>query len=331
MRQLVRVELTRLRWRRSIVVLLVACLLVPAIIFVSHAWSTRPLSAADVAAAERQAEIDASQPYVQEEISACEDDPEMYVGPDGSAADCVEMITPSPENYLWRQQLDVPQTLDDQGVAVVALLAVFMLLVGTTFVGHDWNTGSISNQLLFDPRRLRVWIAKAVAVVVTGAVAGAAVLALYWGAVAVLAAQRDIGVPPGTWADVRDTSLRGIVLVALAGLLGYALTMLFRSTVATLAVGLGIATAGSLGLLAVLGDSAIRWLLPTNALAVLRDGYEYYVWDMTCGTGRDVTGMGGSEPCVQTLGLGAGATYLGVLLVVVVAASVWSFRSRDLP
>ena len=28
-----------------------------------------------------------------------------------------------------------------------------MLLVGTTFAGHDWNTGSMSNQLLFEPRR----------------------------------------------------------------------------------------------------------------------------------------------------------------------------------
>ena len=39
-----------------------------------------------------------------------------------------------------------------------------MLLLGTTFAGHDWNTGSMSNQLLFEPRRERVWLAKALAV-----------------------------------------------------------------------------------------------------------------------------------------------------------------------
>ena len=40
-------------------------------------------------------------------------------------------------------------------------VTLLMLLAGTTFAGHDWNTGSMSNQLLFEPRRARVWVAKA--------------------------------------------------------------------------------------------------------------------------------------------------------------------------
>ena len=39
MRELLHVELTRLRWRRAVVVLLLACLLVPAAIWVGTAWS----------------------------------------------------------------------------------------------------------------------------------------------------------------------------------------------------------------------------------------------------------------------------------------------------
>ena len=44
---------------------------------------------------------------------------------------------------------------------LVILLAILMMLAGTTFAGHDWASGSVSNQLLFEPRRPRVWAAKA--------------------------------------------------------------------------------------------------------------------------------------------------------------------------
>lgn len=326
MKDLLRVELTRLRWRRAVVVLLAACLLVPAAIWVGTAWATRPFSDEDVAAAERMAARDADQPWVRRDIRACEKSPERYMPP-GDDADCAEVLTPKAENYLYRQTLDVPTVLRDQGVAVVAILSVLVLILGTTFVGHDWNTGSISNQLLFEPRRRRVWLSKALAVTVTGLVVGAVALLAFWGATAALAAQRDIAVTAAQWADVRATTARGIVLVGLAAVLGYALTMLFRSTVATLGVGLAVAAGGSLGVLALVGEGGIRWLLPTNALAVLVDGYDYYVWNPTCDSGHEA----GAASCMQTVTLVDGSLYLGVVLAVVVAASLWSFQRRDLP
>ncbi len=326
MRALIGVELTRLRWRRAILVLLVACLLVPVAIWAGAAWSTRPFSDGDIAEAERLAQYEADQPYIQDEIDRCEKSPEDYAPP-GTDVDCVEMITPSADNYLYRATLDVSQVLDNEGTAVVTLLAVLMLILGTTFVGHDWNTGSISNQLLFEPRRPRVWVAKSVAVLLVGAVVTALALLLFWVAIAGLVAQRDVPVAPGQWADVRNTSARAVLLVALSGLLGYSLTMLMRSTVATLGVGLGIAAAGSLGLVAVFGEGALRWLLPTNALAVLNNGYDYYTYSPAC----NVMVEGQVNPCLQTISLGAGSAYIAVVLVLVVAASLASFRSRDLP
>ena len=326
MKDLLLVELTRLRWRRAVVVLLVACLLVPIAIWLGAAWNTRPFSDADVAEAERLAQVEADQPYIREEIERCEADPGMY----GSALvgdDCREMITPTAENYLYRQTLDVGSVLDNEATAVVSLLAVVLLVLGTTFVGHDWNTGSISNQLLFEPRRQRVWAAKGLAVLLVGLVAGAVALLVFWSAVGVLVAQRDIAVDPGQWADVRNTSARGVLLIALSGFLGYALTMLLRSTVATLGIGLGVAAAGSIAVLATFGEGAQRWLLPTNAYAVLENGYEYYAWSPAC----EVMVRGDANPCAETISLGAGATYLAVVLAVVVAASVMSFRRRDLP
>ena len=134
------------------------------------------------------------------------------------------------------------------------------MLIGTTYAGHDWNTGSMSNQLLFVPRRLRLWMAKGAAVLLIGLVVGAVVLALFWSGAALLASSRDIAAPPGTWNDIWATQVRGVLAIGVGGLLGYALTMLFRSTVATLSLMFGVAIAGSLIVVAIIGDNAARGL-----------------------------------------------------------------------
>ena len=47
--RLVRVELTRLRWRRAVLLLLVLAVAIPAFIGVAQAWSTRPVSEGEIA------------------------------------------------------------------------------------------------------------------------------------------------------------------------------------------------------------------------------------------------------------------------------------------
>ena len=70
-----------------------------------------------------------------------------------------------------------------------------MLLAGTTFAGHDWNTGSMSNQLLFEPRRHRVWLAKAIAVALLTGTISLAVLIAYWTGMWATASIRDLPIP----------------------------------------------------------------------------------------------------------------------------------------
>ena len=162
--RLLGVELTRLRWRRAVLVLVVAAVAIPAFILGAVAWDTRPVSAAEVAAAEEQAAAERDQPYIQDELERCLEDPEQYGGSvdsDDPQVQCEEMILPRAEWFLFRQPLDVEQQLQDTGSAVPVLLFVLLLLVGATFVGADWTSGSMSNQLLFEPRRIRVWAAKA--------------------------------------------------------------------------------------------------------------------------------------------------------------------------
>jgi hypothetical protein len=326
--RLLKVELTRLRWRRAVVVLLVACVVTPLILLAGYAWETRPISDADISQAKEMAARDADQPWVADEIAACEEDPETYLGPDGVSTGCTEMITPRYENYLYRSELDLGSLRTEVGAAAVTILTGLLMLIGTTYAGHDWNTGSMSNQLLFEPRRVRVWAAKGGAVLLTGVLVGAVVLSVFWGAAALLASSRDIAAAPGLWRDVWETQGRGIVAIGMGGLVGYALTMLFRSTVATLSLMFGVAIAGSLIVVAVLGDSASRWLLPTNFMAFVLGGFSYYD-ESACTYSAD--GMVSSGNCQRTLSGVDGGITLAVVVVLAVALSIWSMRRRDVP
>ncbi|MGD9962109.1 hypothetical protein [Nocardioides sp.] len=324
--RLLGVELTRLRWRRAVVVLLAACVLVPAVIFAGLAWNTRPFSDADIAEAQVQVDRDTQDPYYARELKRCVNHPENY-GYDPAdpelESQCQAAVMPSIDNYLYRPQLNVAEERENSGVAVITILVGLVMLIGTTFAGNDWASGSMSNQLLFEPRRIRVWLAKAAAVFLTGLVVSAAVLAAYWGAVALLASSRDLTTSAHTWELLRNSSLRGALLVALAALGGYALTMLFRSTVATLGSLFAFTVGGSLLIVGIIGPGAEKWLLPTNFLAVLNNGVSYYS-DAACG-------VNGEGSCQAHLSLTHGAVYLGILLVAAVVLSLWSYRRRDIP
>ncbi len=152
-----------------------------------------------------------------------------------------------------------------------------MFLAGATFVGHDWSTGSMSNQLLFESRRLLIWGAKALAVMSAALALGLVTLTAYWLGLFAVVQSRDIDLRDGALLDCLQHGWRGAGVAAAAALGGYALTNLFRSTVFALGVLFGVSVAGGL-LLASIGPDDPGWLDPTiNALAVISDGTTYYV------------------------------------------------------
>jgi hypothetical protein len=323
--RLLGVELTRLRWRRAILVLLAACVVVPAVIFAATAWNTRPVSQEELRSAEHRVERLQRQGQFARELRSCEQHPERF-GASSSQA-CDSQVGPQVAWFVSRAPLDVGDLSQGVGPTVIALLAGLLMLLGTTFSGADWNSGSMSNQLLFEPRRLRIWTAKAGAVFVVAAVTSAAVLAAFWAAILVLASSRGIDVPPHVTTFIRGESLRGIALVATGSLAAFAVTMFFRSTVATLGVLFGVALGGSL-LLAALGVS-IAWFPHANLAAWILDGYHYYVNPpASCRAGQGSRALCSGE---HTLSLTHAAVYLGTFLVVALALSAASFRRRDVP
>jgi len=312
--RLVGVELTRLRWRRAVLILVALGVALTAVVFVGVVVDSRSRTIEQVAAD--------NGPQVLEEVARCVDHPRQY-GQPKDAEDLQTRCEDTILGYYGVNELNLREQREaGSGPALVALLAVILLLAGTTFVGHDWNTGSMSNQLLFEPRRLRVWAAKAVAVTAVTGTLTVLVLAAYWTGLWAFASAR--GAPIGEHAveAAYKQVVLGTAFVAGAALLGYALTMLLRTTVGSLGLLLGTAF---LGIVVVwTGWGGAESLMPwTNFVAFVVGGYDYYT-SGSC-NGYDC------ESLTHHIGRADSSVYFAVVLLVVVAASMLSFRRRDVP
>jgi ABC-2 type transport system permease protein len=328
--RLLKVELNRLRWRRAVVVLLVAAIVVPILIFIALAYDTRPVSDAERERVEQMVHEEAERPRVQRELQRCLESPEDYgvLGEDDPEYYCEEFLLPQSEWYLTRSPLDLREQLTDgAGIGVAAVLAVLMLLIGTTFVGHDWNTGSMGNQLLFESRRVRVWLAKAVAVVGVSAVVSGLVLFSYWGGLLALAHQRDLPVPDGIVNDVYGQAFRATLLAAAAGLAGYLLTMLFRSTVATLGILFAVAVAVPILFTVFVFPGHISLQPQNNGWALITGGVTITDYDNEdCFDDPSAT-----EGCNVEITTADSLLYLGGLLGATGVPSLLLYRRRDVP
>lgn len=328
------VELSRLLRRRAVLVLIAACLIIPVIIGVAIVIDTRPPSASEIADVEQQMERDRNDPSYAGNLQDCTDRPEEWgISPGADAAEveeqCNQQFEPVLENYLYHSPLDIAQERDGgSGIAIILLLSIAMMLLGTTFTGHDWASGSVSNQLLFEPRRLRVWFAKALAVTGTATVLAATVFTTYWLVIGAVARSRD-RLADGVLLDCLQMGWRAAGVAGAAALLGFALTMLFRNTVATLGILFGIALAGGI-ILGVFGISD-RWNPAVNVAAVITVGVDYYV-EVPCSP-EQIEEMGGDYGCGEQrrLTFAQGAGVLGTAVGASCLVSLLWFRRRDVP
>jgi hypothetical protein len=333
--RLVTVELTRLRWRRAVVVLVGLGIVFAAVLLGARAYDTRPFSDADVAEAQRS--IDENIRMQQEDLARCKEDPDAYGAVRRDGGDRCEQFfgtggyVPSLSDYLYREMLDVSAERTTSGLAVAAVLAVLMLLAGTTYVGHDWNTGSMSNQLLFEPRRLRVWAAKAVAVALVAAVTAVVALAVFWGGLFAVAATRDVAVTGQVVTDVLQHAGRSAAMVVVAAVGGYALTTLTRSTVFTIAALAVISVAGGI-VFGLVADGDLTYEPATNAAAVVNGRVEFYrPVPPSCYDGlRPPSDRAECDEYAEVT-QAQGAVYYGVVLLLLGGASAASYRRRDVP
>lgn len=324
--RLLRVELARLRARRAVLFLLVLAIVLPAVFLVTTAWNTRPIDDAERERIERLVEKESQQPYLQRELKRCVEKPRQYGvrprNPDLEGA-CEQRMMPRAEWFSTRSPLDLAEERRGSGLGVLVVLTMLLMLAATTFAGHDWHSGSMSNQLLFEPRRVRVWLAKGAAVLLTSLVVAAVVLAAFWTGLWLIAESRDIVTPEQIIDAIIGRVLRGAPLVAAAALGAFALTTLFRSTVVTLGVLFVVAIIGPM-LIAVTGLD-LRWMPQLNFIAVLNDGTTYFDEEAAT-TCRNLP-----RCAIRQISLTDGVLYLGGSLLLTATASIASFRRRDVP
>ena len=317
------------------ILLLLMAVVVPAVILVGILVATRPVSDADLRQAEELAVAEAQQPYVQRDLRRCQERPRQYgADPAGDVlAVREEVVLPQAEWFIGRTALDLREQREaGTGLAVGTVLAVLMLLVGTTFAGHDWASGSMSNQLLFEPRRTRVYLAKAAAVLVVGGLVSLAVLVAYWTGLVVAAEMRDLALPDQAVGAAYKQAVLGAALAGVAGVGGYALTMLLRSTAATLGVLFAVAVAGSV-LVGALGFASTQRIQPqANYAAYMVGSYTYVDYGRPeCVDDRGSTVTTEGSDCVVRIDRAAATGYWGLLLLEVGVSSLLVFRRRDVP
>lgn len=123
-------------------------------------------------------------------------------------------------------------------------LSLASLIIASTFIGGDFGT-SLVGQMLFEPRRGRVYASKAIAAVLACAALTLGVLALDAVFKYITASSVDsVGNLDGSWYAHRLLDVARVLgCVAAAALTGFGFTMLLRRTAASLGIYFGSAIA----------------------------------------------------------------------------------------
>jgi ABC-2 type transport system permease protein len=333
---LVRAEGRRLVKRRFTRYMVLIGLLVLAAVAVGMFFSHQKIGPAQYAAAERAAERDYQQQVqLSEGIRAeCErakagDTPDKMHFPE----DCSQLIPPReafpaaqyvPATFNFKEMF--PVTI----LVLAGVLAMVAFVVGASYVGAEWHTGGMMNLLLWRPRRLQVLLAK-LGTLMAGLLATTVVLAGAWlAAFWAIGTERGTtaGMTPGVWWSLALTGLRGLAVVLLAGLVGFAVASIGRHTAFALGGAIAVIVIGQIGLGIALQLARVRfpeaYLLPTHVYAWMTKKVTLQDWQSCQFT------MGECRPKTMDLTWQRSGVLFGVTALVLFGAALWTMRRRDI-
>jgi ABC-type transport system involved in multi-copper enzyme maturation permease subunit len=326
--RLLLVEVRRLFARRFVWIGALALLAgIGAVLVITAAQSNVP-DAADRARAQQLASEQAAS--VQADRDACEASQRPGAEPSDPATarfppgfNCNDIAEPSAEQFLVDRPFRFTEDMEDITQALTIVLALFAFLVGATAVGAEWHHGTMAALLLWEPRRLRVFTGKLLALlggVTVISVAGYAVsVAGHWG----VARLRGV-VGPITADFQRDLALvtaRGFAVVLAASAAGFALAYLLRRTAAALGVLIGYFGVVEIGSRIFFNERAEPFLLTSYTAAWLSNGLKLFRYD-----------CGADGQCAEhtiNLTLWQGGLYVGSVALILVLLSAVVFRRQE--
>jgi ABC-type transport system involved in multi-copper enzyme maturation permease subunit len=191
------------------------------------------------------------------------------------------------------------------------IVFVIGVVIGGSSVGADWQHGTMAALLTWEPRRVRIFLTRAVVVMIfvfVFAVVLQIALSLMLAAGASL--RGDTGETGGAWLrEVAGVMLRVGGAAAFGATLGVAIAMIGRNTGAALGVVFGYL---------FIAESLLRGLLPKLSSALISTNAAVFI------DGRTGTSETGSPITVGRASLTL-ALYSGALLIAALAL----FRTRD--
>ena len=194
--------------------------------------------------------------------------------------------------------------------AITAPLVVAGWVIGASAIGADWQSRALTTVLTWEPRRVRLHLAKALACVLVAAVLSVVVQALVAGAL--LPSALLHGTTAGTggpWLrSVLGVVGRGTALVAVAAAVGFSMASVGRNTAAALGAGFAYFLIVENVVAGLLADYR-QWLLFGNAIVLV--------------SGQDGTGLLAGRSVVVA------GVYLGTVAVALVALASAVFARRD--
>lgn len=196
-----------------------------------------------------------------------------------------------------------------------APIALAAWVLAASFVGAEWHSGTMAVTLTWEPRRVRLLLAKAVAVVGFAFVGTIVVQAVLGLALTPAALQSQPGGfacvecgPDQAWfPEAALIVLRGATVSAVLAALGFGLASIGRNTAASVGVGFAYLLVVE-GLLAALVDWLRPVLITPNAIAFV--------------SGTPVGDVGLDSP-------GAAGVLLGLYGIAALLAALVAFRARD--
>jgi ABC-2 family transporter len=178
---------------------------------------------------------------------------------------CADHVAPKAADRRFHYE-QLPQVL--MGTSPLAVILGWLL--GASLVGAEWHSGTMATLLTWEPRRLRVLLAKAAVASLFVAVLTVALLTLLGATLWPAGALRGTMPPAGSgWlASTVGVTLRSAGVAGLAAAVAFALATICRSSAAALGIGF-VHLAVVEAILRTVRPHWQHWLLGDNAVVVV--------------------------------------------------------------